>query len=417
MRRAVSRFVTVTAFRHRSVGFGAHRRAHRGWSANPIGAPTEQQQAALFEHYVIGLREILSTTDDLADPLVVDRLRVLRSSAPVALERPFWGAQFLAMAFGHELGFASAHPPALKSIFNLGVAAAEQGLVPFHSMRAAHGQLKQLGLLECSVVDPPCMERESEKLPTAWSLFASKQFTDSALELSKQLEEDGVAVVDDVLGPTLARAVELTLKEHASNQKNSFTDGQLDATGRSNKGARGDKVTWLSGDEGLLDGAMDASGQENVGQLHNNVSPGAVAQWMRSTLGEYLLQSLPPNTLLPTDAYVSNAMLSVYSPGAPGFVPHLDNSSVTDPRRITAVYYPNDNWDTKNGGELVLHPNDVAKKKVISPIGDRLVLFWSDEVEHEVLGVTKNTSGDRLAVSFWFLKPRNEDGGVGGVLC
>ena len=72
----------------------------------------------------MGLRGILASTDHLEDPSVLRRLRALRDDAPVALEHPFWGAQFLAMAFGHELGFASAHPPALRSIFNLAAAAA-----------------------------------------------------------------------------------------------------------------------------------------------------------------------------------------------------------------------------------------------------------------------------------------------------
>ena len=103
----------------------------------------------------MGLREILAETDNLSAPAVVDRLRALRERAPVALERPFWGAQFLAMAFGHEMGFAAANPPALRAIFDLAATAAERGLVPFQSVRAAHGQLKQLGLLTCDVVDPP----------------------------------------------------------------------------------------------------------------------------------------------------------------------------------------------------------------------------------------------------------------------
>tara|TARA_B110000114_G_C14835393_1_gene294407 strand:- start:23 stop:439 length:417 start_codon:yes stop_codon:yes gene_type:complete len=136
---------------------------------------------------------------------------------------------------------------------------------------------------------------------------------------------------------------------------------------------------------------------------------------MRSCLGEYLIESLPPNTLAPSDAYVTNAMLSVYTPGAPGFVPHTDCFGTDDLRRVTAVYYPNQTWaegcetDCENenayGGELVLRPNDLAKRRVVAPKGDRLVAFWSDEVEHEVLGVKKNARAERLAVSFWFLKP------------
>ena len=98
---------------------------------------TEDQQQRLLEHYAVGLRGILAEHDDLTDPALTAKMRALRDDAPVRLEHRFWGAQFFAMAFGHELGFAAAHPPALRAIFNLGVIAAEHGLVPFQAMRSA----------------------------------------------------------------------------------------------------------------------------------------------------------------------------------------------------------------------------------------------------------------------------------------
>jgi Rps23 Pro-64 3,4-dihydroxylase Tpa1-like proline 4-hydroxylase len=42
---------------------------------------------------------------------------------------------------------------------------------------------------------------------------------------------------------------------------------------------------------------------------------------------------------------------------------------------------------------------------VVSPRGDRLVVFYSDEVEHEVVGVSEGAGRERLALSFWYLKP------------
>ena len=379
-------------------------------------APTEAQQTALLEHYAMGLREILAETENLSDPAVVDRLHALRERAPVALERPFWGAQFLAMAFGHELGFAAANPPALRAIFDLGVAAAERGLVPFQSVRAAHGQLKQLGLLSCDVVDPPWsaaareneteVDADAERSVTAWSLFASARFRAAASELARGLEADGVAVVDDALGERHAAAVAEALRTFRRTQTNAFSPGALDRTGRSNAGARGDVVAWLAGDEGLAFAASETKKEEV------KVTAGVVAQWMRSCLGSHLLASLPEEALLPADAYVANAMLSAYAPGAPGFVPHTDCSSPSDPRRVTAVYYPAREtvFTEKDGGELVLRPRDpdAARRRVVSPRGDRLVAFWSDEVEHEVRGVKRHAREERLALSFWFLKPRPE---------
>ena len=384
-------------------------------------APTEAQQTALLEHYAMGLREILAETENLSDPAVVDRLHALRERAPVALERPFWGAQFLAMAFGHELGFAAANPPALRAIFDLGVAAAERGLVPFQSVRAAHGQLKQLGLLSCDVVDPPWSaaardfgnadadaQTRAERSVTAWSLFASARFRAAASELARGLEADGVAVVDDALGERHAAAVAAALRTFRRTETNAFSPGALDRTGRSNAGARGDVVAWLAGDEGLAFAASEMSTKKE----EVKVTAGVVAQWMRSCLGSHLLASLPEEALLPANAYVANAMLSAYAPGAPGFVPHTDCSSPSDPRRVTAVYYPAREtvFTEKDGGELVLRPRDpdAARRRVVSPRGDRLVAFWSDEVEHEVRGVKRHAREERLALSFWFLKPRPE---------
>ena len=100
-------------------------------------ATSDESQQRLFEHYAMGLRGILASTNNLEDPSVMRRLRALRDDAPVALEHPFWGAQFLAMAFGHELGFASAQDVrTLRSIFNLAAAAAERGLVPYQAERS-----------------------------------------------------------------------------------------------------------------------------------------------------------------------------------------------------------------------------------------------------------------------------------------
>ena len=411
----------------------------------------------------MGLREILAETENLSDPAVVDRLHALRERAPVALERPFWGAQFLAAAFGHEMGFAAANPPALRAIFDLGVAAAERGLVPFQSVRAAHGQLKQLGLLSCDVVDPPWSAApredgaadEPEPPVTAWSLFASARFRAAASELARGLEADGVAVVDDALGERHAAAVAAALRTFRRSESDAFRPGALDRTGRSNAGARGDVVAWLAGDEGLAASAArrrgergetrrtdttttttttdtkrvkkardaavgsravpplafpDSSSDAVLGET-SVLTAGVVAQWARSCLGSHLLASLPRGTLLPTDAYVANAMLSAYAPGAPGFVPHTDCASPSDPRRVTAIYYPARGETPPRGadlgGELVIRPRDSvsARRRTLEPRGDRLVAFWSDEVEHEVRGVKRSAREERLAVSFWFLKP------------
>ena len=51
-------------------------------------ATSDESQQRLFEHYAMGLRGILASTDSLEDPSVMRRLRALRDDAPVALEHP-----------------------------------------------------------------------------------------------------------------------------------------------------------------------------------------------------------------------------------------------------------------------------------------------------------------------------------------
>jgi SM-20-related protein len=68
-------------------------------------------------------------------------------------------------------------------------------------------------------------------------------------------------------------------------------------------------------------------------------------------------------------------------------------------RRVTAIYYANPGWRPGDGGALRLHlggdPIDVA------PELDRLIVFLSERVEHEVLPAR----APRRAVTAWFRGP------------
>ncbi|CAN0101742.1 unnamed protein product, partial [Hapterophycus canaliculatus] len=83
--------------------------------------------------------------------------------------------------------------------------------------------------------------------------------------------------------------------------------------------------------------------------------------------------------------------------------------------QITALYYLNPSWTPSMGGQLRVHMNAGAesgarggccpradesegRKWDIEPLLDRLVLFRSDLVDHEVLPAF----APRLAVTLWF---------------
>ena len=59
------------------------------------------------------------------------------------------------------------------------------------------------------------------------------------------------------------------------------------------------------------------------------------------------------------------------------------------------VYYTYSNWETKDGGELLVHqPNN---NQAISPTQGKTVFFKSNELEHEVLV----TQQPRMSVTGW----------------
>jgi SM-20-related protein len=85
-------------------------------------------------------------------------------------------------------------------------------------------------------------------------------------------------------------------------------------------------------------------------------------------------------------------------PGAgEGYVRHVDSfAGPLASRRMTAIVYLNAGWQHSDGGQLRLHlaggPVDVE------PLLDRLVVFLSDRVEHEVLPAR----APRLAITAWY---------------
>lgn len=65
-------------------------------------------------------------------------------------------------------------------------------------------------------------------------------------------------------------------------------------------------------------------------------------------------------------------------------------------RRVTAIYYANPDWRPEDGGVLRLHLPDGPVD--VEPRLDRVVVFLSERVEHEVLP----TRAPRRAVTAWF---------------
>ncbi len=88
-----------------------------------------------------------------------------------------------------------------------------------------------------------------------------------------------------------------------------------------------------------------------------------------------------------------NAKLAVTLPGGSTYPLHVDNPqglAVNDTRKLTCILYLNPEYQAErgDGGELrlFLGEDDQQTRQVdLTPEGGRIVIFWSDEIPHEVL--------------------------------
>ena len=107
-----------------------------------------------------------------------------------------------------------------------------------------------------------------------------------------------------------------------------------------------------------------------------------------------------------------NAKLAVTSPGGAVYPLHVDNVDENggDIRKLTCIIYLNPEYKDGDGGELRLHL--VGGEVVdLTPVGGRCVMFWSDEIPHEVLptapGAQENEEEfDRYALTIWIPSSR-----------
>ncbi len=76
---------------------------------------------------------------------------------------------------------------------------------------------------------------------------------------------------------------------------------------------------------------------------------------------------------------------------------HLDQFKERNNRLLTFILYFNDDWQVEDQGQLRLYTDEATED--LAPTGNRVVLFLSDKLEHEVL-VTRTS---RLSLTGWFL--------------
>lgn len=95
---------------------------------------------------------------------------------------------------------------------------------------------------------------------------------------------------------------------------------------------------------------------------------------------------------------------AAYYPPGTFYKKHLDvfkdrSQSMAPERIFSCVYYCNEEWCPADGGELKLYLQSEALE--IPPLFNRLVIFFSGEVPHEV----QATSSPRFSLTGWLKSP------------
>ncbi|MCB9397759.1 MAG: 2OG-Fe(II) oxygenase [Acidobacteria bacterium] len=90
------------------------------------------------------------------------------------------------------------------------------------------------------------------------------------------------------------------------------------------------------------------------------------------------------------------AHLTVYPPGS-FYAKHVDQFRLVQHRKISCIFYLNENWLPEEGGALVLYNQEGQVLREILPLARRMVLMFADRIPHAVAKTTR----ERQSVTGW----------------
>lgn len=185
-----------------------------------------------------------------------------------------------------------------------------------------------------------------------------------AESLLDQLADGEAVVLDGILGPDLALAVAQALRDRLPDA----APARLGTERELRPDLRNDVLLWLQTDE-----------PGPIGELQ------AALRDVRDAVAEGLRVALP----------VIECQAACYPGGGARYARHRDAFEGVPGRRITAIWYANPDWEPAHGGQLRIYGDT---ERDIEPLLDRLLLFRSDLVLHEVMPAWEH----RWAVTAWF---------------
>jgi SM-20-related protein len=206
------------------------------------------------------------------------------------------------------------------------------------------------------------------------SIMHAMGFTNQEHIISTILDEianHGYAVIKDFLShqdiSALARQAKVL---HSAGEMHKATTG---ITKVENSTLRGDFIHWIE--------ASNASAVE-ICYLK------AMAKLQKAINQEFFL-----------GLFEFESHFAIYPPGT-GYQKHLDQFIGKEERKVSCIFYLNDNWHTDDGGELRMYLNKKEDKRFIdiTPQAGTLVVFLSSDFLHEVLPAKR----ERMSITGWF---------------
>ena len=208
-------------------------------------------------------------------------------------------------------------------------------------------------------------------------------------------DKQAIVVLDDVLGA--AACERLRLQAEAIRAGGMLEDCESSGAVRATQCAQGD-------DE------MRAAAEDLV------ALPLAIARAVALRVND-AVDPHGESRLLIEDGTHTNKLAVVEVNGA-GYAKHVDNvmgAGMGDARKLTAIYYLNPHWDERVGGALRVWDAEVVGAGAdgppssdgaarVAPRGDRLVVFWSDALVHDVEpSHIASSADDRWALTVWHI--------------
>ena len=185
-------------------------------------------------------------------------------------------------------------------------------------------------------------------------------------QITDTLVKDGVIVIKNALESKLSGEL-LNFAKHEKDFNRAGISAASDLHLDNNK--RRDKIHWL-----------DKSSQEQIDFLA-----------FCDGLKEYLNKEL----YLGLSYYESH--FAIYDKGD-FYETHLDCFKNSKNRVVTTVYYLNENWGEKDGGELIVYDENNNFLTKVIPEANTLVVFMSEKFPHEVLPAKIK----RHSIAGWF---------------